>query len=69
MEEIVFKRGRGRPKKIQPKTFSEKYEDQLIQLLFKDEIQKKLESLNEDKDESPYHTDVETKEHVKRDGE
>jgi hypothetical protein len=70
MTETVFKRGRGRPKKNQPKTFSEKYEEQLIQTLFKDEIQKKLDSLNnKDDDESPYHTDVETKDHVKRDGE
>ena len=69
MEEAIFKRKRGRPKKIQPKTFSEKYEEQLIQQLFKDEIQKKLNSLMEDESESPYHSDVEVKEHVKRDGD
>lgn len=71
MEEQV-KRKRGRPKKNPdpaPATFSEKYEDQLIKQLFKDELQKKLDSLNKDEDESPYHQNVEVKDHVKRDGE
>ena len=69
MEEGIFKRKRGRPRKVQPKTFSDKYEDQLIQQLFKEDIQRKLDSLVEDTDESPYHSDVENKEHKKRNGE
>lgn len=62
---------RGRPKKVvEPEqklpTFSDKYEQQLIEQLFKNEIAKRLQE-QEDNEESPYFED-ETGIHKKRDG-
>ena len=69
---VATPKKRGRPKKIvteAPKlpTFSDKYEQKLIEQLFEADIQKKLQE-QEDNTESPYYVEDETHVHRKRDG-
>lgn len=70
---IAEPRKRGRPKKVVAEvekklpTFSDKYEQQLIEQLFKNEISKKLQE-KEDEEESPYFFSEEQEVHKKRNG-
>ena len=48
--------------------FGEKYEEELMQLLFKEELKKKKQEVIDEMD-SPYYEEYSVKEHHKRDGE